>query len=160
MRLRLGVSPAPVGLNGPVIVSDWMCGRPVQSSVSTELRRNCCSRRVSPIGRLRMNAAPTDRGPAFTWTREDKARLDPVARILRFLEHHRQVGVAADGRQMYALPVDPDFDLVWIVEPAQVAEVGLLQPDLEPVFAVQREGVADHQSAGRPERQPLEVLVL
>ncbi len=47
MRRRLGVSPGPVAAKGPEIVSDWMCGSPVQSSVSAELRRNGCSRRVS-----------------------------------------------------------------------------------------------------------------
>ncbi len=31
IRRRLGVSPAPVGLNGPAIVSVSMCGRPVES---------------------------------------------------------------------------------------------------------------------------------
>ena len=30
---RLGVSPGPFALNGPVTASDWMCGRPAQSIV-------------------------------------------------------------------------------------------------------------------------------
>ena len=52
IRRRLGVSPGPVALNGPVMVSDLICGRPVQSSVSTELRRNGCSRAVSASGEV------------------------------------------------------------------------------------------------------------
>jgi hypothetical protein len=51
MRALLGVSPGAGVPNGPVMVTDWMCGRPVQSSVSTELRRNCCRRLVSASGR-------------------------------------------------------------------------------------------------------------
>jgi hypothetical protein len=35
---RLGVSPAPVALNGPVTVSDSTCGWPDGSIVSNELR--------------------------------------------------------------------------------------------------------------------------
>ena len=42
-RRRLGVSPGPVGLNGPVIAKRSMCGRPVMSIVSIELRVNGCS---------------------------------------------------------------------------------------------------------------------
>ena len=36
---RLGVSPGPMALNGPVIASAWMWGWPDQSKLSTELRR-------------------------------------------------------------------------------------------------------------------------
>jgi hypothetical protein len=39
MRRRLGVSPEPVGFSGPAIENISMWGRPVQSSVSYELRR-------------------------------------------------------------------------------------------------------------------------
>src|SRR6478672_8315005 len=66
-RRRLGVSPGPVGLNGPVTVNDFTCGRPVESYVPALLRRNGRRRFVfSAI--FRMNVAVTSRGPAFTAT--------------------------------------------------------------------------------------------
>ena len=44
IRRRLGVSPGPVGLNGPVSVNVSKCGCPMVSSVSLELRMNGCRR--------------------------------------------------------------------------------------------------------------------
>ena len=54
-------------MNGPAIVNVSMCGRPVESYVPAELRRNGRSRCVpSPI--LRTNDAPTSCGPALIGT--------------------------------------------------------------------------------------------
>jgi hypothetical protein len=41
MRRRLGVSPGPATVYGPVTASVRMCGRPVASYVSNELRYGC-----------------------------------------------------------------------------------------------------------------------
>ena len=67
-RRRLGVSPGPVALNGPVTVNDFTCGRPVESYVPALLRRNGRRRFVFSAIFL-MNVAVTSRGPAFTGTR-------------------------------------------------------------------------------------------
>src|SRR5713101_1566247 len=44
IRRRLGVSPGPVGLKGPVTVNVSRCGCPIVSSVSLELRMKGCRR--------------------------------------------------------------------------------------------------------------------
>ena len=59
----------PVALNGPVIVKVWMCGRPAQSKLSIELRRNGCRRTGSATGGSSTNATVTSCGPAVTGTR-------------------------------------------------------------------------------------------
>ena len=64
------------------------------------------------------------------------------------------------ARDMDALAVHGDFDLVRVIQAAQVAEVRVLEPDLEHVLAVEREHVANERPADGPERQAVDVLVL
>jgi hypothetical protein len=87
---RLGVRPTPVGLNGPVIVKVWMWGRPAQSKLSAELRRNGCSRHVSFTDKFSMNVALT------VWTRghvdaDAHAQLHGVTGIGRLVVHRRKI---------------------------------------------------------------------
>src|SRR5687768_11644727 len=56
-------------------------------------------------------------GPRLHMNGRGEAGLDPVARVLRFLEHHRQVVVAADRGNVDTLPIDRRLDLVRIVQP-------------------------------------------
>ena len=66
---RLGVSPGPLALNGPVMLNVCMCGRPAQSKLSIELRRNGCSRFGSCTGGSSTKATDTSWRPAVTGTR-------------------------------------------------------------------------------------------
>ncbi len=69
IRRRLGVSPGPVALYGPVTVNVSKCGWPDVSRVSVELRMNGCSR-VGLVASLRAtNAAPMTCGPAVSFRR-------------------------------------------------------------------------------------------
>src|SRR6059036_2833869 len=65
---RLGVSPEPRMLNGPVTLNVRMCGNPVESYESNELRKGC-TLRVFCTSDLRRKATLTACGPAFTGTR-------------------------------------------------------------------------------------------
>jgi hypothetical protein len=65
---RLGVSPDPVGLKGPVIVNVSKCGWPDVSRVSVELRMNGCSRVGLGASLRLMNAAVMTCGPAVSFS--------------------------------------------------------------------------------------------
>ena len=66
---RLGVSPGPVGLNGPVSVNVSRCGCPIVSSVSFELRMNGCSRSGLTASLRSRNATVMTCGPALSGMR-------------------------------------------------------------------------------------------
>ncbi len=89
-----------------------------------------------------------------------QASFDRVTGVLRVLEHHRQIGVAADRRQVDSLTINARLHLLRIVESTQVAEVRLLETNAELVLAVEREAMGHRESTDGSERQPLEVLVL
>jgi hypothetical protein len=79
-RSRLGVSPAPAALNGPVRITSSMCGRPEKSMVSDELRTYDWSRRVLRACVFWRNATEMSRGPALSGTRtvNRPSTLSPV----------------------------------------------------------------------------------
>ena len=118
IRRRLGVSPGPVALNGPVIVSVWMCGpaRPV------EVVGASCAERLQPHGvrhrRFWTNATATSCGPGLDRHADAQPRIDRVAGVGRLLEQRREIGVSADRRQMNPLAVDGEFDLVRVLQAA------------------------------------------
>ena len=142
IRRRLGVSPGPVALNGPLIVSVWTCGRPVQSSVSDALLRNGRSRAASVDGELLDERSDDIVRAGPDRMRTLKARIDRVGRVGWLLERGAEVVVAADRRVMHPLAVHRDFDLVRVLDAAQVVEVGPIQPGLNDVLAVERKEVA------------------
>ena len=147
-------------MKGPLIVSDWMCGRPVQSSVSAALFRNGRSRAVSATAKFSTNAIATSCGPALDRQPQADPRVDGVGGVGWLLERGGEVVVSSDRRRVHPPSVDGDFDVVGMLEAAQVAEVGPIQLDLEGVLAVERKHVADQQPADRTQRQSLEMPVL
>ena len=68
--------------------------------------------------------------------------------------------LAAEGEPLDAPSVQPELDLVRVVDAPDIADVVRLQPHLDPVFAVHGEVVADRGPAARPERQVLALLVV
>ena len=142
---RLGVSPGPVALNGPVIVNVWMCGRPVQSKVSAELRRNGCSRTVSCDRQDPRRTPPSPScGPAFTGTRtRSRASIASPVSVGLSNSAARSV-VAADRRQRSTRsPSTAISTSCGYSRPRTMFEVGAKQLHLEDVLAVERERVAD-----------------
>ena len=91
---------------------------------------------------------------------ETQPRFHRVARLRRLLERRREIGIAADGRDVHPLAVDRVFDLVGVLQSAHHAEVGAHQRRLEDVLAVERKRVAHERAADGPERQAFDVLVL
>ena len=87
---RLGVSPGPLALNGPVIVKVCMCGRPAQSKLSIELRRNGCRRTGSATGAIldkRHRDVVRTRGHGHAHA---QPRVHRVARVGRLVEQRRR----------------------------------------------------------------------
>ena len=105
----------------------WMCGRPAQSKLSAELRRNGCSRTVSLTAMFSMNVAVTSCGPAVTGTRTRMRSSDGVAGVGRLVEHRRQVLVAADRYVVHLSPVDRDLELARILKPANDVQVSAIE---------------------------------
>ena len=95
---RLGVSPGPVGLNGPVSVKVSRCGWPdgverVGGAADERLQ----PQRVRRVVRS-MNAAPMIVcGPALSGSRNAAALVDVVAGLRHVLEVGLEVVVAADA---------------------------------------------------------------
>ena len=78
---RLGVSPGPVALNGPVTVNVSKCGWPDVSRVSVELRMNGCSRvglaRVAALDERRADDVRPGRQRMRTRSRARRCRRRP-----------------------------------------------------------------------------------
>ena len=91
---------------------------------------------------------------------ETQARFHRVAGRRRFLERRREIGLAADGRDVHPLPVNRVLDLVGILQAAHHAQVGAHQRRLEDVLAVERKRMARERAADGPQRQTFDVLVL
>ena len=91
---------------------------------------------------------------------ERRALLDVVARLRHVLEVGLEVVVAADRRQMHALAVDGEFELMVVFEPAHDAQVRAEQPDREGVLAVERQRRLRENAADGADRQPFDVRVL
>ena len=89
-----------------------------------------------------------------------KTRLERRFRRTRVEHVHLVVARAADGRLQHGPAVDADFDVVLRLEPADVADAGLPQPQLDDVLPVQREVVSNRRPAARAGGQPADVLVL
>ena len=64
------------------------------------------------------------------------------------------------GEQPHALAIEQHLQLVRLAQTFDVFVAVPRQPNLDLVFAVLREGVADHGAAARAERQPVDVLLL
>ena len=152
--------PGPLALNGPVIVKVWMCGRPAQSKLSIELRRNGCRRTGSAHGRIldeRHRDLVRSRGDRHTHA---QPRIDRVAGVGRLLEQRGEVLVPADGREMNALAVHRELHVVRVLEAAHDVEIRPIELGLEHVVGVERERVTHQSAADRAERQPVDVLIL
>src|SRR5688572_28084371 len=84
-------------------------------------------------------------------------RVDDVRGVQRRLDAFLR---AADRSQQHALTVERDLELVLVLQPSNRAKVGLQQPDLDHVFAVERECVRGHEAAARAGREVLVLLHL
>ena len=86
--------------------------------------------------------------------------LELVAGVGGILLQRNQILVATDAGEQLPLPVNRQLDLMRILEPADRAEVGAIQPHLELVLAVGRKHVLENPAADRAERQSVEMMVL
>src|SRR5262249_21213754 len=152
---RLGVSPAPVALKGPVMVNVCMCGRPAQSKLSIELRRNGCRRFGSCTGGTSPNAAGTTWGAGGGGDRDAQPRIHGITRIRRLVEQRLEIVPSADRRGIHAPAVDGELDLVRILQAAHDVQVRAIELHLKDVVAVQRKRIALGRAADGAERKAL-----
>ena len=117
----------------------WTCGRPVCSNVSAELRRYGCRRTVPSAGDFWTNVTPTDRGPALIGTRTCSRVSISSLPVVGIPSNQQQVCAAADRREVHALAVDGDFELLLPLDPANRVQVGAKQLHLDDVGGVERE---------------------
>jgi hypothetical protein len=68
--------------------------------------------------------------------------------------------VAAERRQVHALTVHRDLELLLVLEAAHRAEVGAEQPDLELILAVERQRQVERLPADGADRHPFDVAIL
>ena len=137
-----------------------MCGRPAQSKLSAELRRNGCSRTVSFTAMLSMNATVTSCGPAGTGTRTRirSSTASPVSVGLSNIVARSSLPPIVTW--CTSRPSMGNLELARVLQAADDVQVGAIELGLELVLAVERKRVPDAQAADRAERQPLDVLVL
>ena len=119
---RLGVSPGPTGLNGPAIVSVSMCGRPVESYVPAELRRNGRNRCV--FSDLAHERRTDFARPGFDGHRTRSRASTASLRSVMLAPAGRLRVVATHSDEEDALAVDGDLDLMRVLEAADGFEVG------------------------------------
>ena len=91
---------------------------------------------------------------------ERRPLLDVVARLGHVLEVGLEIVVAADRRQVHALAVDRELELMVVFEAAHDAEIGAEQSDPERVLAVERQRRLGQDPADGADRQPFDVRVL
>ena len=146
---RLGVSPGPVGSNGPVTAKVWMCGQPAQSKLSAEARRNGCSRTASFTPMWSMKAAVTTCGPAGTRTRA-RIRSSTASPVSVGLSNilSRSVG-AADGDAVHGASVDGDLEVAGVLQPTHHVQVRAIELRVELILGVEGERVPHAQAADR-----------
>ena len=160
MARRLGVSPGPVALYGPS--DDHAFDRRHAVDVQRVDREHGGPQPLGPVRTPPASArkvATTSCGPAYPRPGA-KTRLECRFRRTRVEPVHLVVARAADGRLQHGPAVDADFDVVLRLEPADVADAGLPQPQLDDVLGVQREVVSNRRPAARAGGQPADVLVL
>ena len=160
IRRRLGESPAPVTLNGPSIVTLSTSGIPTGVIGSIRSRRNGCSSSTVGAELFFRNATPSACGPAFTGMRSRKRVSSVVARRRRVQVVRLLVLRAAEAGEVDALAVERDLEIVRDFEAADDVDGLAVQPRLDDVLAIDREGVADQDAAARADRQALDVIVL
>ena len=160
IRRRLGVSPDPVALYGPVTVNVSKCGWPDVSRVSVELRMNGC-RRVGLVASLRaMNAAPMTCGPAVSFRRMRPALVDGVAGLRHVHEVGLEVGFAAHAERVHARAVHRVLDVVLVLEAAHHAEVRAEHLHGELILGVERQRDLREDAADRADGLAFDVRVL
>ena len=138
-----------------------MCGRPAQSKLSIELRRNGCSRDGLGDGRILDERHRHVVRTGLHRHAHAQARVDGVARVGRLVEERRRDPRVPPIVARYTRrPSIANFDLVRIFEAAHDVQVRPIQLRLEDVVAVERERVADRGPADRAERQAFDVLIL
>ena len=96
----------------------------------------------------------------FHGSAKPQARLHSVSGIRRFLEESFEVFLAADRRDVNALAVNREFDIVWRFKTAHDVEVRPIQLRLEDILAIERKIMEDTRSADRSKRQAFDMLVL
>ena len=140
----LGGVPAVFAPNGPWMVIDWTCGAPSASKGFEKSRMKRCSRLVSNSGGVASRNAAADVALAGLHHAADaKPRgFERVGRVGRVGLEPDQILLAADRRVKNRLPVERQLELVRILEAANRAEVGAIEPDLELVLAIDRETYA------------------
>ena len=150
MRRRLGVSPGPVTLYGPLIVTLAIAGcvplpRIRGRSVSSS-RAWLCS----------MNVTPTSRGPAFTGMRNSSGSAPPRPRLRPPRPAPLPRRPAAGSADVASCTRSPSTVIsIWWASRRCAGDV-----EFDDVVAVQREVAADRQAAARPERQFIHARVL
>ena len=89
-----------------------------------------------------------------------EAAVHRVAGRRRVVARRGHLLVAAERRQVHALPVHADLELMRILQPAHRPEVGAEQTDLELVLAIERQVGLDLDAAHRAERQAVDLAIL
>ncbi len=115
--------------------------------------------RVLDLGASRERGADGVRA-SREWHPHLQACLDRVRVRGLVLQHALEVLGAADGLGEDLPTVHHDLQLARELEPANQAEIGLEQPDLDHVLAVERQRGCHGHAAARAERQALVVPVL
>ena len=155
IRRRLGVSPGPVALNGPVIVNVSMCGQPGR----IERVGGAAQVRLQPHGvrcasaLLEERDADLVRPAALSGTRTCSRVVDFVADRASVFSRSAAEIVARrrSSRDAHAAPSTRDLELLLVFEPADRAEIRAEADSPGYVLAVERKVVA-RRACRRPFR--------
>ena len=157
---RLGVSPGPVGLSGPVIERKSISG----NAGGVDRVEFLASEGLKDID-VRAGALlqESDRHGVGTGLDRD-LEFDAFGNLLGGSSGIRvaQIGIflAADGDQFHARAIEGDFDAVGELETAHGIDRVGPESDFKAVLGVEREIVFDENAAASADGQTFDVLVL
>ena len=141
MRRRLGVSPGPVGLNGPLMLTLSMRGMPSTSTVSTGARSGLRSSGLRAAGLFEERHTNGPR-PGLETDANLQTLVDGLG-VGRVGEHLAPVVRAADGVQENAFAVDCELEVVGRDESAREVVVAAIEPGADDVLGVERKMLPD-----------------